>query len=380
MRTNSKRRGLLGTGTALAGGLVLVLATMAALAGSGSAAGQTAAAPVNEKRPSITGTKRVGEVLTSTLGEWSSSLPVSYVAEWKRCDSAGSNCAIVASGTVTAKATYTLVSADAGRRMRVTIIASNNDGKTSATSDATSIIAAAPPMAPRNTSPPTISGTAQEEQLLMGNAGQWQGTPPIDLNFFWQRCNRNGGSCANISGATSTAYKLTSVDVGDRIRLRIQANNRAGRTNAYSAPTAVVAAKGPSLPPGAIRLADGKYSIPVTSVAPPERLVIGQLDFSPNPLRSRNALITARFRISDTRGYIVRSALVFVTPLPYGWVTQPDEVASDTEGWATVHMRANPQLPKRSAIVMFVRARKGGDFVLTGISNRRLVQMLVAIP
>ena len=42
-------------------------------------------------------------------------------------------------------------------------------------------------------------------------------------------------------------------------------------------------------------------------------------------------------------------------------------------------MRATSQLPRKAAVVMFVRARKPGDFVLTGISNRRLVQMLVAL-
>jgi hypothetical protein len=377
MRNTSERRGSFGAGTTLAIGCVAVLAAIAALAGSGSAAGQASAAPVNTKRPSISGTRREGNTLTSDLGTWTSSKPLSFVADWLRCDPAGNNCGTIASAPVTSGATYTLASSDVGHRMRVAITASSSDGKTTATSNATSVIAAAPASAPRNTSPPTISGTAMEGQLLSGNAGRWEGTPPIDLNFFWQRCARNGGSCANIS-ATSREYRLTSADAGNRVRLRIQANNRGGRTNAYSAPSGVVE-KAPSLPPGAIRLPDGKYSIPVTSVNPPERLVIGQLDFSPNPLRSRESLITARFRISDTRGYIVRSALVFVTPLPYGWVTQPGEVVSDTEGWATVNMRANPQLPRKAAVVMFVRARKGGDPVLTGVSNRRLVQMLVAI-
>jgi hypothetical protein len=358
---------------------VTVLVALAALAGTSSAAGQAAAAPVNTKRPSISGTVREGHLLKSDVGSWTSSQPPSFVAAWKRCDSSGDRCATVATEPASRLSRYTLTAADVGQRMRVTITATNRDGSTSATSAATRAVAAAPAAAPRNTSPPTITGTAQEGESLTGDAGRWEGTPPIDLNYFWQRCDRNGASCANISGATSTAYRLSSADVGDRVRLRIQANNRAGRTNGYSAPSGVVASKGPSHPPGAIRLADGKYSIPVTSVAPPQRLVIGQLAFSPNPLRSREALITARFRIADTRGYIVRGALVFVTPLPYGWVTQPAEVASDTDGWATVQMRANPQLPRRGAIVMFVRARKGGDFVLTGISNRRLVQMLVAL-
>jgi hypothetical protein len=163
------------------------------------------------------------------------------------------------------------------------------------------------------------------------------------------------------------------------VRLRIVASNAAGKTTVYSQPTGVVAAKGPTLPPGAIKLPDGRISIPATSVAPPERLTIGQFEFSPNPLRSRGDTITARFRIFDTRGYVVRDSLVFVTPLPYGWVTQPAETTAGTDGWAQVQMHATSQLPRKAAIVMFVRARKAGDPVLTGVSSRRLVQMLVKI-
>lgn len=359
---------------------VAVLAALVALAASSGASGQSAAAPVNTKRPSISGTAREGHTLRSDVGSWTSAHPLGFSAAWRRCDASGDECVTIATEPVSESSAYTVTSTDVGQRMRVTITATNRDGDTRATSAATRVVVAAPAAAPRNTSPPAIGGTAQEGQVLVGDRGRWDGTPAIDFNLYWQRCDRNGASCASISGAAGSRYTVTSADVGDRVRLRVQATNRAGRTNAYSAPTGVVAAKGPSLPPGAVRLSDGKYSIPVTSVAPPHRLIIGQLDFSPNPLRSRESAITARFRISDTRGYIVRDALVFVTPLPYGWVTQPAEVGSDAEGWATVSMRANPQLPKRAAIVMFVRARKAGDFVLTGVSNRRLVQMLVSIP
>jgi hypothetical protein len=42
-------------------------------------------------------------------------------------------------------------------------------------------------------------------------------------------------------------------------------------------------------------------------------------------------------------------------------------------------MRATAQLPRRGAIVQFVRARKPGDSLLAGVSSRRLVQMLVSL-
>ena len=357
---------------------VIAALVVALTVAAASASAHPAAAPANTRAPWISGAARDGNTLTAHLGEWSGTQPITFSWTWKRCDARGNNCFdLPGSGN---REQWTLSAGDVGRRLRLTVAARNRDGQSSATSRATGVIRAAPAVAPRNTSAPSVNGTAQEGQTLAGDKGQWEGTQPIDYNFFWQRCDRNGNSCADIAGAASTQYVVSSADVGDRVRLRIQANNRGGRTNAFSSPTAVVAPKAPALPPGAVRLPGGRYSIPITSVAPPQRLVIGQLAFSPNPLRSRNDIITARFRIADTRGYIVRGALVFVVPLPYGWVTQPDEVVTGMDGWATVRMQANPQLPRRGAIVMFVRARRGGDFVLTGVSNRRLVQMLVAIP
>ena len=63
------------------------------------------------------------------------------------------------------------------------------------------IIAAASPL-PQNTSPPTISGTPQEGKTLSGDRGKWSGKP-TDYNLFWVRCDKNGGSCSNISGANT---------------------------------------------------------------------------------------------------------------------------------------------------------------------------------
>jgi hypothetical protein len=376
-KDDTTRRGVSRAGATV--GLVALAAVIAALAASGSASGRTRAAPINKTPPSISGTAREGNTLNANAGIWTGSQPITFAGTWKRCDSDGNNCFAIPPSPQQQQQ-YTLTTADVGHRLRVTITASNSDGQSSATTKATAVVTAAPAAAPRNIAPPTISGTAQDGQVLTGDKGQWQGTEPIDYNLYWQRCNTSGGSCANISGATSSGYTLSSADVGNRIRLRVQASNRAGRTNAYSSASAVVASKGPNLPPGAIKLPDGKYSIPVTSVSRPELLIVSGLDFSPNPLRSRDSLITARFRILDTRGYVVRAALVLVTPLPYGWTTQPAETLSATDGWATVQMRATAQLPRKAAIVMFVRARKPGDFVLTGVSSRRLVQMLVDIP
>jgi hypothetical protein len=332
-----------------------------------------AVAPANTSRPTISGTPRQGSTLNASRGGWRGDPPPTFAYRWLRCDAAtGTGCVPIPD---TEQPTYLLREVDVGRRLRVRVTARNVEGSDAATSLATPLIARAG-NAPATTAPPSISGTAQEGQTLTANRGQWSGDQPITFVYQWQRCPAAGEPCGNIPGATGQTYRLVGADVGHRIRLQVRGQNQLGVNTALSGVTAVIAPAGPA---GQIRLPDGRISIPVTSVAPPQRLVVSGLDFRPNPLRNRDDLITARLRVTDTRGFVVRGALLFVIPLPYDWTTQPAETLTGTDGWATVTMRATRRLPSRGAIVMFVRARKPGDFVLTGVSTRRLVQMLVAM-
>jgi len=356
----------------LGAAIVLVLvATLAPIAG-----GTSRAAPVNVALPKIQGTAQQDQTLFADPGKWSGTTPITFSGQWLRCDTKGATCVEINNAT---KQQYKVTAADVGKTIRLRVDASNNDGKATATSKQTAVVAEPTPL-PKNTSPPTITGKAEVGQTLTGDKGTWTGPGTIDYNYYWQRCASYGGACADISGANASTYKLSSADKDNTVRLRVKATNNGGSVNAYSTVTAVVEAAGGTLPPGAIKLPDGKISIPSSSVPPDQRLDISGLDFSPNPLKSRSDPITARFRIFDTRGYVVRDVLVYVIPLPYNWTTQPDEVKNGEDGWATVHMTATDKLPKDSAIVMFVRARRASDPVLTGISNRRLVQLVVKIP
>jgi hypothetical protein len=354
----------------------LLLIALAAFAGAGGAAPSTQAAPPsNTSKPRITGEARAGETLTATTGEWSGTAPITYAFQWIRCSVSLANCRNIGGAT---RNTYRITSADVGRRLIVSVRAQNRDGDRRAQSDPTAEIAPRA-NAPANTGPPTITGTPQEGQTLTVSNGTWTGTAPIAFSYQWQRCDRNGGSCSNIAGATGQQYQLTSADVNNTIRASVIARNAAGATSSTTVPSAVIQPARPAGPEGQIRLPNGKISIPISSVALPSRLVIDQVSFSPNPVRSRNVTITARFRVADTRGFVVRGALVFVRSVPIVTSTPPEQTTLQ-DGTVTFQMRPRATFPLRRGVNVqfFVRARKAGESVLAGVSTRRLVQVRTA--
>jgi DNA-binding beta-propeller fold protein YncE len=93
-----------------------------------------------------------------------------------------------------------------------------------------------------NTSPPTISGTAQQGQTLTANQGSWTNSP-TSYGYEWLRCDSGGANCSPISGATGSTWTLTEADVGKTVRVSVIASNASGPSAAVSsAQTAVVAA------------------------------------------------------------------------------------------------------------------------------------------
>ena len=239
--------------------------------------------------------------------------------------------------------------------------------------------AAAGAAAPSNTSPPTITGTPQEGHTLVGHRGKWSGSP-TDYNDFWVRCDKDGASCANISGAHDrNGYLLKKVDVDNTIRFKVQATNADGSTFSSSVPTALIAAATVTPPPVTNGCTKKGGSIPIADVTPPARLTIDQTQISPSTITYGTRAVTARFHVAACSGS-VEGALVYVTAVPFGQFAIPNEQPTGSDGWGTVQLSALAGYPvsnKQQLLVMFVRARKSGEDLLGGISTRRLVSFHV---
>jgi hypothetical protein len=229
---------------------------------------------------------------------------------------------------------------------------------------------------PANTKPPTISGSAVENSRLQADPGTWTGDQPITFRFRWLRCSTTGGNCIQIQSATADEYTVKTPDVGKTLRVRVTASNNIGTASALSARTDVVQAA-PQQPSGRIQLPSGETSVAASSIPKDERMIVSQVRFEPNVIASRTQPITVLVRITDTRGFVVRDAIVFVRSTPR--VTTGDRQPTATDGWVTFQLQPLSRFPlKRGALQFFVKAFRTGDPPLAGVAGYRLVQVVIS--
>jgi hypothetical protein len=94
------------------------------------------AGPPNTQPPTIVGSPVVGQTLTANPGTWTGS-GITFAYAWSRCDATGGACTPIPLAT---QSTYTLVAADSGKTIRVTVTATNTTGSNSVQSAATAAV------------------------------------------------------------------------------------------------------------------------------------------------------------------------------------------------------------------------------------------------
>lgn len=196
--------------------------------------------PVNDVAPTIGGTIVAGQTLTASSGSWSGTTPMSYAYDWYRCDSSGSACSLVASGT-----SYTLTASDVDSRMRIVATATNSCANGCGTGVAQSAISPVVAGVAPSAGSATVSGTARVgERLTATPSGFNLGIPTATYSFQWERCDSAGGSCGALAGATLRYYDLVTADFGYQLRVVVRATNACssgcGTASATSANTATV--------------------------------------------------------------------------------------------------------------------------------------------
>lgn len=345
------------------------LGVLALTTSSGIAA--PAAPPANTREPAVSGRAEQGRTLSSSNGSWTGSQPISFARQWVRCGADGGrpdggDCSIISGAT---GPSYRLTSADVDARVRIRVTASNGEGSQTAASNPTGVVVG-PPV---NTSLPMVRGTTLVGSVLTADPGSWSGRQGISYSYSWLRCNTEGGECVAI-GATGRNYRLTSTDVNHKIRFNLTARNSLGSVTVMSGESAIVAAP---LPSGAIKLPSGEISIPAASVPADRRLVVSQVAFSPDPVTSRRKVLTVRVRAKDTRGYVVRDALVAVRSTPRV-TTGGDRQVTAADGWVTYQLAPNSNFPQPRRgyhVHFFVKVYRAGDPALAGVAGYRLVRV-----
>ena len=188
-----------------------------------------------------------------------------------------------------------------------------------------------------------MSGAPAQGQTLHVSPGAWNGVQPISFTFEWLRCDAGGNNCIVQSGFNDDAYVLREGDVGKTIRARVIARNSRGQSSRLTAQSPAV--QGPQGPAGVITLPNGEKSIPVSSVPSDQSLVVDQVVFAPNPVRSRTEPITVRIKVKDTRGYVIREARVFFRSTPLVTRNAQDQPTGQ-DGWLRSQSRRNRTSPR----------------------------------
>jgi hypothetical protein len=169
-----------------------------------------ATAPLNTSPPTVPAAATQGQTLTASAGQWSGSPTPTFAYQWLRCNQSGQGCQSISGST---GASYTVLSADVGSTLVVTVTASNSLGSPSAQSQPTAVVQG-PLAAPHNTIPPVISGTARAGAKLTATGGSWSGNPAATFSDRWERCDSHGNHCTTISGQTHATYTIATSDIG----------------------------------------------------------------------------------------------------------------------------------------------------------------------
>lgn len=176
---------------------------------------------VSTGAPVVTGSWTEGSTLSTTNGTWTSSGTFTY--QWQS-SSDNSTWSSISGAT---SSSYTLVSADASKYIRVQVYLTGSSGADGVAYS----IPTAKVGAPYNTLAPAISGVLRVGVAQSVTTGTWSGSPTY--SYQWQTSS-DGIAWANVSSATNSTYTPTYAVANLRLRVVVSAVNAVDTATARS--------------------------------------------------------------------------------------------------------------------------------------------------
>ena len=182
--------------------------------------------------PTMSGTAKVGEILTANQGTWTGYSAPMFTYQWYACTRKVSSATQTVPGTcatinAATQTTLTLTSTHKGKYIAVKVTG------TSAGTDPVSWLSVSTStkvlMRATATTKPTLTGTANVGAILTANKGTWTGYPAPTFTYQWYACTQKvssatqtvPGTCATINAATQTTLTLTSTHKGKYITVKV---------------------------------------------------------------------------------------------------------------------------------------------------------------
>ena len=192
----------------------------------------------NTGAPTIRGTAQVGETLTvDTTGMAQGLVRATFSYQWVAND--GTSDMEITGAT---DSTYTLVAANEGKTIKVSVSFTDDAGYEETLTSAPTATVAAVPNSPA-TGAPTITGTAQVGETLTADTSGIADTDGLNVSYSFQWVANDGISDTDITGATDSTYTLVAANEGKTIKVSVSFTDDAGYEETLtSAPTATVAA------------------------------------------------------------------------------------------------------------------------------------------
>jgi hypothetical protein len=171
-----------------------------------------------------------GDTLKAVNYSFTPPATTSTTFQWERCASSTlSTCHPLAGQTAI---THVLTDDDVTYRLCVQVTGKNGSG--SATLDCAATTNTIFPQPATNTGAPSLSPPLVDAQLVplhiypgdtvVSNVGSWK-YPGTTYTRHWESCEADGSDCSTISGETGPAYVARAGDIGQRLRVRIDADS-----------------------------------------------------------------------------------------------------------------------------------------------------------